>query len=177
MLIKKITICAMCLSLAIVTSFIRIYQLPFGGAITLCSMLFISIIGYWYGTVTGLIVGVCYGVFNFFQEPVFLSPIQVIFDYGFSFAALGLSGIFKNSKNGLKKGYIFSIFMRGLFSTIAGYIFWMDYIPENFPKNFSMFYSVIYNYSYILVEGIITLIIISVPTVSKAINSISKSVK
>lgn len=52
----------------------------------------------------------------------------------------------------------------------------MSYMPDNFPKSLAALYPIIYNYSYILLEGVLTLIIISIPAVSKALNQIKKTV-
>ena len=42
------------------TSYIKIVPMPWGGSITLCSMLFVTLIGYWYGPKIGLIAGFAY---------------------------------------------------------------------------------------------------------------------
>ena len=57
--------------------------------------------------------------------------------------------------------------VRGLFHTIGGYLYWMDYMPENFPQSLAALYPIIYNYSYILIEGVITILILKIPAVSK----------
>ncbi len=63
---------------------------------------------------------------------------------------------------------------RGVFASLAGYLYWMEYMPEDFPKSLSAIYPVIYNYSYLLVEGILTVILISIPAVSKALNQVRR---
>ena len=45
----------------------------------------------------------------------------------------------------------------------------MDYMPDNFPKSLAAIYPIVYNYSYILAEAVITLIVISLPPVKKAL--------
>ena len=112
---------------------------------------------------------------QFLQEPYVLSPFQVCCDYVFAFAALGLAGIFAKQKGGLIKGYIVAILARGAFHALGGYLYWMDYMPENFPKALASVYPIVYNYSYILAEGILTIIIISIPAVSKALTRVKKS--
>lgn len=52
---KQITFCAVALALAFVTSYLKIFLLPFGGSVTLFSMLFIVLIGYWYGIKVGIL--------------------------------------------------------------------------------------------------------------------------
>ena len=138
-------------------------------------MLFICLIGYWYGPGVGIMTGLAYGILQFLQEPYVLSLFQVCCDYVLAFAGLGLAGVFHKSKNGLVKGYVLGILVRGLFHTIGGYLYWMDYMPENFPQAFASVYPIVYNYSYILAEGAMTIIVILLPPVSKALAQVKKS--
>ena len=130
---RRLAYCAMAVALAYVTSFIKPFELPYGGSVTLLSMLFIVLVGNWYGVKTGVLVGFAYGVLQFLQEPYFLSLFQVCCDYVLAFAALGLSGLFRKRKNGLLIGYIAAVLARGFFHSLGGYLYWMDYMPENFP--------------------------------------------
>ena len=82
---------------------------------------------------------------------------------------MGVAGFFAKSKYGLVKGYIVAVLARGAFHALGGYLYWMDYMPDNFPKALASLYPILYNYSYLLVEGVITVIIISIPAVSKAL--------
>lgn len=172
---RRLAYCAMAVALAYVTSFIKPFELPYGGSVTLLSMLFIVLVGNWYGVKTGVLVGFAYGVLQFLQEPYFLSLFQVCCDYVLAFAALGLSGLFRKWKNGLLIGYIAAVLARGFFHSLGGYLYWMDYMPENFPQSLRTLYPIIYNYSYLLAEGVITVIIIRLPAVSNALERIRKS--
>lgn len=171
---KQLVFCAMAMALAFLTSYIKLFSAPWGGSITLCSMLFICLIGYWYGVRAGVLTGLAYGILQFLQEPYVLSFFQVCCDYVLAFAALGLAGVFCKSKNGLLKGYILGIIARGAFHSLGGYLYWMEYMPENFPQALKPVYPIVYNYSYILAEGIITVIIISLPPVVKALQQIKR---
>ncbi len=171
---RKLAFCAVAIALAFVTSYIRLFTLPYGGEITLFSMLFICLIGYWYGLRAGLISGLVYGILIFLQEPFVLTPLQFCFDYLFAFAGLGLSGVFHGRKNGLIKGYILGIMARGAFHAVGGYLFWMSFIPDNFPQAITFLYPIVYNYSFILIEGVITIIVLVLPPVKKAIDQITR---
>jgi thiamine transporter len=48
----------------------------------------------------------------------------------------------------------------------------MSYMPDNFPKSLAAVYPIAYNYSYLLAEAVLTLIIISVPAVANALNKV-----
>ncbi|MCD7813254.1 MAG: energy-coupled thiamine transporter ThiT [Lachnospiraceae bacterium] len=172
---KQLVYCAMAMALAFVTSYIKVFHLPYGGSVTLFSMLFICLIGNWYGVKVGIMTGLAYGILQFLQEPYVLSFFQVCCDYILAFAGLGLAGVFWKSKNGLLKGYILGILVRGAFHSLGGYLYWMDYMPENFPQALTALYPIIYNYSYILLEGVITIIVISLPPVAKALQAVKES--
>ena len=162
---KQLVFCAMSIALASVTSMMKVYEFPFGGSITLFSMLFICLPGYLYGVEVGILSAAAYGVLQFLLEPYILFPIQVIVDYLLAFGALGLSGVFSKSKNGLIKGYILGILGRYVFAVISGWIFFGEYAWEGWG---ALPYSLAYNGAYIFAEGAITVIILLIPAVSKS---------
>ena len=169
---QQLVFSALAIALAFVTSYIKLFAMPWGGSVTLCSMLFIVLVANWYGVQTGMLVGFAYGIMQFLQEPYVLSVFQVCCDYVFAFAALGVAGFFASKKKGLVKGYIAAVLARGFFHSLGGYLYWMSYMPDNFPKSLSAIYPIVYNYSYLLGETVITLIIISVPAVAKALDKV-----
>lgn len=169
---KQLVFCGLAMALSFVTSYIRLFSMPYGGSVTLFSMLFICLTGYWFGIRVGIMTGLAYGILQFLQEPYVLSFFQVLCDYVLAFAGLGLAGAFADSKNGLVKGYLLGILVRGAFHALGGYLYWMDYMPENFPTSLTALYPIIYNYSFILTEGILTLVVISMPPVRKGLDYI-----
>ena len=138
-------------------------------------MLFIVLVANWYGVQTGILVGLAYGILQFIQEPYVLSFFQVCCDYILAFAALGVAGFFAKSSHGLVKGYIAAVIARGAFHALGGYLYWMDYMPSNFPKALTSVYPIVYNYSFLLAEAVITLIIISIPAVGKGLVRIKQT--
>ena len=60
--VKRLVTSAMAIALATLTSFITIFKMPMGGSVTLFSMLFIVLIGYWYGISAGMTASIAYGV-------------------------------------------------------------------------------------------------------------------
>ncbi|MCR5501430.1 MAG: energy-coupled thiamine transporter ThiT [Lachnospiraceae bacterium] len=167
---------AVSLALAFALSFVKIFHMPWGGSVTLCSMFFVVIIGYWYGPKIGLTAAFAYGLLQFVQGGggYILTLMQVAFDYVLAFAALGVSGFFYKKKNGLLIGYIVAILLRGAFHAAGGYLYWMEYMPEEFPKQLSAIYPIVYNYSFILLEGVLTVIILLLPPVSRAIAYVTR---
>ena len=165
--VKRLVTSAMAIALATLTSFITIFKMPMGGSVTLFSMLFIVLIGYWYGIKVGLTAALAYGVLQLLLDPYILNIPQVLLDYILGFGALGLSGIFSNSRHGLIKGYIVGVIGRFICSFLSGWIFFAVYTPEFF--NSAILYSVVYNGSYIGLEAVVTLVVISLLPVNKAL--------
>lgn len=162
---KQLAFCAVSIALGTVLSNIKLFDFPYGGSITLLSMLIICLPGYWFGLGAGLLTGVAYGVLQMLIDPYVLYPLQLVVDYLLAFGSLGLSGLFSNAKNGLVKGYSVAIFGRFVFAVISGWIFFGMYAWEGWNP---FLYSVAYNGSYIFAEGILTILILLLPPVKKA---------
>lgn len=169
---RQLVFSSAAMALAIVTSMLKIFELPFGGSITLFSMLFIVLIGYWYGPKAGLMTGFAYGLLQFVLDPIFYSIPQMFVDYPLAFGALGLSGFFSNKKYGLWIGYVVGILGRFVFSYLSGLLFFAAYAEGSGMS--APVYSLCYNGSYIGAEGIITLIVISIPPVTNGLKYIKK---
>lgn len=171
---KQLVFSGAALALAMVTSeFIPTISLPFGGSITLFSMLFVVLIGYWYGPSAGLLTGVAYGLLQFVIDPKFYSPLQLLVDYPLAFGALGLSGFFSEKKHGLLKGYITGVLGRYAFAFLSGAIFFAAYAPTQTPLGI-ISYSLGYNASYIMPEAAATIVILAIPAVKDAFARIKK---
>lgn len=170
---KKLAFCGMIIALGCVTSMIKLYQFPFGGSVTFFSMLFISLAGYFFGPLTGILTACTYGVLQFLLNPYVLFPLQVIVDYLLAFGALGLSGLFYRSRYGLFKGYLAGILGRYFFVVLSGCLFFGAYAWEGWSP---LLYSLVYNGAYIFTEGILTILILLVPSVRKALDEIKHGI-
>jgi thiamine transporter len=168
----QLVFCAMAIALAAVTSMLKIYHFPFGGSITLFSMLFITAVGYWYGTGIGVMTGVAYGFIQLMIDPQIYFPLQVIVDYVLAFGALGLSGIFAKSKNGLVKGYLVGVLGRYFFAVISGALFFGEYAWDGWAP---IPYSLAYNGAYIGAEMALTLVVLAIPAVRNAFDYVKRN--
>lgn len=164
---KQMSFAAMAIALAMVASMLKIWKMPMGGSVTLFSMLFITLIGNWYGLGMGLSTALAYGILQLVVDPYIISFPQMLLDYLFAFGALGLAGLFSNSKNGLLKGYIVAVCGRFVFSTLSGYIFFPTFMPEFFDS--AIIYSICYNGAYLGAEALLTIVVMMLPPVKKAL--------
>ena len=171
---KQLAFAAVALALATVCSNIKLFRLPMGGSITLFSMLFVTLIGYWYGSAVGLMVAVAYGLLQMIFGAYVISLPQLLLDYPLAFGALGLSGFFSEKKNGLVIGYLVAITGRFLFSVLSGVVFFGMYAPETMSP---LVYSVAYNGSVMYGEGILTIILLMIPAVKSAMATVKAQAK
>lgn len=162
----QIAFSGVAIALAFVTStYCKLFDMPMGGSVTLFSMLFIVLIAYWYGLKAGLMVGVAYGLLQLVIDPYIISFPQMLCDYPLAFGALGLAGIFSNKKYGLQIGYVIAVLGRYVFAVISGVVFFADYAKEGMSP---LTYSLAYNGAYLGAEAAITLVLICIPPVAKA---------
>jgi len=139
---KKIVTSAMLIAFALILSFVQIFVLPFGGSITLVSMLPVILAGYLFGTKTGLIAAFAYSVLQmiagfgtvsaFFlpgdsQMAPFAAISICLIDYVFAYTVLGLGGVFrpycKKEISSMVLGVFLTITLRYIMHIISGYIF------------------------------------------------------
>ena len=157
---KQLVYGGMCIAIAFVLSYIRLYKMPYGGSITLASMFPIILYAIIFGPVPGIMVGISYGFLQLIQEPEVYNWAQLLFDFPLAYGCLGLAGIapraIKNIQIRLCMAIPIAILGRGLMHFISGVIFFADSAPEGMNP---IYYSFIYNASYLVPELIITLIL------------------
>ena len=179
--------CAILLALAVVLSYVKIFQLPFDGSITLFSMLPICLISIKYGVKWGLGAAFCYSWFQILQGGVFgwgLTPVMLIgsllLDYVLAFTVLGLAGIFrKKGYLGMVLGIVLVCALRFVVHFLAGVILWANL--EEFVAfgqswvNRPVLYSICYNGIYMLPETVLTsvmgAVILKIPQIKRLITS------
>lgn len=153
---KLIASIGVALALSIVLSFFKLYKLPFGGSVTLGSMVPIILVSLVYGPEVGFLTGLLYGIIDLILDPYILHPVQVLFDYPLPYMALGVAGYFKDKK---LLGTIVAVFARFIFHYIAGITFWASTAPKGTSP---YIYSLVYNGSFLSIDGLICLVIIAV---------------
>jgi thiamine transporter len=164
------TLCqsAILIALAVVLSYIKFWQLPFDGSITLLSMLPICLISIKFGIGWGLGSAFCYSWFQILQGGVFawgLTPIMLIgsllLDYILAFTVLGFAGVFrKKGTLGIILGVALVCVLRFLIHFLAGIILWANFAEfVAFGQewiNRPVLYSICYNGIYMLPETVLT---------------------
>lgn len=166
---RKLTETAIMLALAVLLSYVTVFQAPMGGSITAFSQVPIVIIGYRYGFKWGAGTGVIYGVLemllqglgNFAYVKGFAAYlILILADYVVAFACLGIGGalfrkVIKNQTLALALGGAVASLLRFVCHFISGVTIWGEY-ADGWKSVWA--YSFGYNGYYMLFEGILTVI-------------------
>jgi len=151
-------------ALATALSFIIVYTLPQGGAITAGSMVPILWLALRRGWKIGIVAGVLYGIIQLIILPYAYNPLQTMLDYPLAFGCLGLAGFFKRWP---VAGVFVGITARFIMHFISGaWYFAAIYAPTLNP----FVYSAVYNASYLLPEMAISVFIIYLLNKSHALN-------
>ena len=157
---KKLTYCALGIALAVVMNQIAPFRMPQGGSVTLISMFFITVLGYWFGLRVGLLAGLSMGLINMVLGGIAITAVGALLDYPIAFGVLGLSGLFKGRKHGLILGFLTGGLMRYFVHVLSGIFIWYMYAPDG--QNVIL-YSLVYN-AFLFPELIITLVLLMIPS-------------
>ncbi|HOA80113.1 MAG TPA: energy-coupled thiamine transporter ThiT [Defluviitaleaceae bacterium] len=171
--VKALAYSGIAIALATILSYIKLFQLPQGGAVTTFSMLFIVLIGYWFGPFEGIIAGLTHGTLQLLIDGYVIHPAQLLLDYPLAFGALGLSGFFRKGSKSILLGYIVGTIGRFICSFLSGWIFFGSYAWEGYS---AVAYSLLYNLSYIGIEMILTIVLLLIPSFRSALNHIKQTI-
>ncbi len=170
--LQKLTVSAVMVALATVLSFVKIIEMPYGGSVTLFSMLPVAIVSVMYGVGWGLGAGFVSSLIQFFISlPKImgwgLTPVMLVgtifLDYIVPFTIIGLAGIFrKKGMWGMCLGTALAVALRFVSHFLSGVILWAN--VEKFIAfgkewiNHPYLYSLCYNGTFMLPELVITVV-------------------
>ncbi len=170
---------AVCMALSFGLSYIKLFELPQGGAVTFASLIPLMLYSYMFGIRRGVVIGALYGLLQFVQAPWFYHPVQFLLDYPIAFSAIGLTGLFneiglfpKIKPLGFALGALIAVTLRYFSHVISGIFVFGSGDPENYG---AVAWSFLYN-SFVYVDFAFDLVIGVVITASKSLmNLIEKN--
>ncbi len=163
--------CALMVAIGTVLAQIKIIDMPFGGSITLLSMLPFILVSFRHGVKWGLLAGFSNSLLQMLTgisappagtATAFIG--MILLDYILAFTLLGLaawfSKHFKNKMIGICVGTAGAIGLRFVCSFLSGFLLWSSYQSYyEWANNMNaVFYSLIYNANYMVPELILTTI-------------------
>ncbi len=155
---------ALTIALSFLLSYVKLFPMPMGGSVTLCSMLPILLFAYHYGLPSGLLTGVACGLLQILQKsPPVPELLSMALDYPIAFGLLSLAALAR--KLPMKKGQLYAGIALGCLgrfaaSYLSGVVFYGIYAPYN-----PLLYSFVYNISYVGAEMVVCMAVVSIPAV------------
>ena len=158
---KSIAFGALCLALSFVLRYVKLFEMPQGGSVTLASMFPLMLFAAAYGVGPGMLVGTAYGFLRYLSGGYFVHPVQFLLDYPLAFALIGLTGLYLHLPKEWSKWSLYACMALGAVgraasATLAGVFFW----------DTAFWPSLVYNGTYLIPDTIICLII-AVPLASR----------
>ncbi len=168
--VRKLVESALFIAIATVLSMLKI-DLPFGGGVTIVSMLPLVLVSHRWGWKWGVLTAFAYsliqlllGLDNVGYATTFATAVGVIFlDYVIAYTVIGFSGALEKPFGKTLKAVLIGIAVvfvgRFLCHFITGVWIWGGWMPESF-MNMTMtspwIYSLLYNGWYMLAELVVT---------------------
>ena len=163
---------ALMIALATILSMIKVFEMPFGGSVTLLSMMPIILMSFRHGTRWGVLTAFVHSVLqlvlgfnNVGYCATLLSQIGcILLDYILAFTVLGLADAigkpFKNRLVGIIVGTAVVCLLRFVCSWLSGILIWGSYQSYyEWAANMPLWlYSLVYNGNFMLPETAITII-------------------
>lgn len=177
---------AFVIAMGVVLSYAIIFKLPWGGTVTLLSMLPVAMYSIKHGIKKGLAISFIFSLFQFAQgigDGIFawgLTPAMLIacilLDYIAAFTVIGLAGMFRNKGvKGWVIGTAAALFLRFVCHFLSGVVIFHSAgkLWDGFSTDNTYLYSLLYNGCYMLPEITFTcigaVIMFRVPVIKKLI--------
>lgn len=161
---RTISYAAVCVAMSFALSYIKLWEMPQGGSITLASLLPLMIYSYMFGVRKGVFAGFIYGLLQAIQDPWLIHPAQFLLDYPVAFAAIGLAGMFRGvqafrraPQAAFALGAIVASVLRFLSHIFSGVFAFSEYAGGQNPWIYSMAYNsfVFIDIAIVIVVGVV----------------------
>lgn len=162
---KMIVEAGICIALSTILSFIKLFEMPLGGSVTLAARLPLVIYAIRWGWKKGIFACAIFGLVQLFIGIGYvIHPAQGFLDYIVSYAFMGFAGIrFNNkfSKTSFIPSVIIAYLLSGAANVLSGMIYFYD-MTTAMKNGFNSFlvYNLAYNYSFLALDCAILLVIL-----------------
>lgn len=153
---RILTECATAVALAVLCSFIKVWEMPQGGSVAL-TMVPLFVVSFRRGALAGVISGSVYGVVSMLISGAIYHPMSIVLDYILAFGLIGISGFFPAKPSGIIAGTCLGIGCRFVSSLVSGAVIFASYAPKG--QN-PWIYSFVYQATYLIPELIICLVVL-----------------
>ena len=153
---------AIIIAAAQILGYIKIFELPNGGSVTLSMLplfLYCARWGFGYGALASFV----FSLLQLLLDGAYAWGWQSILgDYIIGYTVICAAGLFHGRKGGFFAGIVAGSVARFAVAYVVGVVVWGEYMPENFfgmTMTTPWFYSALYNGSYIFASMLLCLVV------------------
>jgi len=152
---------ALCAALSVAFSWLVIFRMPQGGSLTL-ELVPLIVFAWRRGVRWGCGAGALNGLLHLMLGGYIVHPLQALLDYPAAYAAMGMSGLWRNSQKKQKNSapLIAGLAVAGLSQfichVVSGVIFFSSYVPEGMNP---WLYSIVYNGTFLMPKLVVSVIV------------------
>ena len=178
---KKMAFAGISIASSFALSFVKFKFIP-SGSITVASLVPIMLYAYFFGAVSGLLVGLIHGLLQFIESAYLFNATTFLLDYPIAFASIAMMGLARNLVKkelpALTVGVLLTYLCRFTAHVISGLIYFnAGMIDANFPTGNMFVYSFIYQISYVGPDMVIALVVTVLLSTSHTISRLEKIAK
>ncbi len=163
---------AMFAAIAFVLNSIKLFTMPYGGSVSLCSMMPVMLAAVLLGNKAGLLCGLTLGFLSMINGVHIVHPIQFLLDYILPYSLLGVAGFLGYQNKGrVFLGALMAVLLSVSCNILSGAIYFGSYAPEGMnPWSYSIVYNMLSNG----VEGALSIAVLLLLPIERFADAICK---
>lgn len=171
--VRNIVLIALFVAIAFVLNSIKLFTMPYGGSVSLCSMMPILLLAVLMGNRVGLIGGAALGLLSMINGVYIIHPIQFLLDYLLPYMCLGFAGLGGyQDKRKVFAAALFAVILSVSCNILSGGIYFGSYAPEGVSP---WVYSIVYNVLTNGVEGAFSIAVLLLLPLQRFADILNKS--
>ncbi len=169
---RTLVMIAMFAAIAFVLNSIKLFTMPYGGSVSLCSMMPVMLLAVLLGNKAGLLCGLTLGLLSMINGVYIVHPIQFLLDYLLPYTLLGAAGFLGyQSKGRVFLGALIAVLLSVSCNILSGSIYFASYAPEGMNP---WIYSIVYNLLSNGVEGALSIVVLMLLPIKRFADTICK---
>lgn len=169
---RTLVMIAVFAAIAFVLNSIKLFTMPYGGSVSLCSMMPILLLAVLLGNKAGLSGGLVLGLLSMINGVYIVHPAQFLLDYILPYTFLGLAGFWGfKSKINVFAGALIAVLLSVSCNILSGAIYFGSYAPEGMNP---WIYSAVYNLMSNGLEGALSIFVLMLLPLQRFADAIAK---
>ncbi len=170
--VRTIVMIALFAAIAFVLNSIKLFTMPYGGSVSLCSMMPILLLAVLLGNKAGLLGGLVLGCLSMINGVYIVHPAQFLLDYILPYTFLGLAGFWGYQHKGrVFLGAVIAVALSVSCNILSGAIYFGSYAPEGMNP---WIYSIVYNLVSNGLEGALSIFVLMLLPLQRFADAIVK---